>query len=146
MSSRSLTEADENTMACNDETACGDVVYTGNVTPILNEIKHALDTLIESGESTTIDLRALPMAPGEEQHLESLLGIGEVTASIDAMGLSTVNESIFAGVWLVTHRNDDDEIMGKFIEITRIPSILQSQTEDMRSALEALPDLLAENC
>ena len=146
MSSRSLTEADENTMACNDETACGDVVYTGNVTPILNEIKHALDTLIESGESTTIDLRALPMAPGEEQHLESLLGTGEVTASIDAMGLSTVNESIFAGVWLVTHRNDDDEIMGKFIEITRVPSILQSQTEDMRSALESLPDLLAENC
>ena len=133
-------------MACNDGTTCGDVVYTGNVTPILNEIKHALNSLIESGESTTIDLRALPMAPGEEQQLESLLGIGEVTASIDAMGLSTVNETIFAGVWLVTHRNDDDEIMGKFIEITRIPSILESQTEDMRGALEALPDLLAENC
>lgn len=133
-------------MACNDGTTCGDVVYTGNVTPILNEIKHALSSLIESGESTTIDLRALPMAPGEEQQLESLLGVGEVTASIDAMGLSTVNETIFAGVWLVTHRNDDDEIMGKFIEITRIPSILESQTEDMRGALEALPDLLAENC
>ena len=46
----------------------------------------------------------------------------------------------------MTHRNTDDEILGKFIEITRIPSILESQTEDMRGALEALPDLLAENC
>ena len=45
----------------------------------------------------------------------------------------------------MTHRNDDDEVLGKFIEITRIPSILESQTEDMRGALKALPDLLAEN-
>ena len=86
------------------------------------------------------------MGPGEEQHLESLLGTGEVTATINAMGPSTVNESLFAGVWLVTHRNTDDEILGKFIEITRIPSILESQTEDIRGALKALPDLLAENC
>ena len=138
--------SDNNIMDCKNEAACGDVAFTVNVTPILNEIKHALNSLIETGESTTIDLRAIPMAPGEEQQLESLLGTGEVTATINAMGSSTVNESIFSGVWLVTHRNDDDEIMGKFIEITRVPSILQSQTEDMRGALEALPDLLAENC
>lgn len=134
------------TMACNNGTACGDEIYTGNVTPILNEIRHALNTLLETGESAIIDLRALPMAPGEEQQLETMLGTGEATATIDAMGLTTVNESLFAGVWLVTHRNTDDEILGKFIEITRIPSILESQTEDIRAALKALPDLLAENC
>jgi len=134
------------TMACNNGTACGDEIYTGNVTPILNEIRHALITLLETGESAIIDLRALPMAPGEEQQLETMLGTGEATATIDAMGLTTVNESLFAGVWLVTHRNTDDEILGKFIEITRIPSILESQTEDIRAALKALPDLLAENC
>lgn len=134
------------TMACNDATTCGEEIYTGNVTPILNEIRHALNTLLETGESTIIDLRALPMGPGEEQHLESLLGVGEATATINAMGPTTVNESLFAGVWLVTHRNTDDEILGKFIEITRIPSILESQTEDIRGALKALPDLLAENC
>lgn len=134
------------TMACNNGTACGDEIYTGNVTPILNEIRHALNTLLETGESAIIDLRALPMAPGEEQQLETMLGTGEATATIDAMGLTTVNESLFAGVWLVTHRNTDDEILGKFIEITRIPSILESQTDDIRAALKALPDLLAENC
>ena len=134
------------TMACNNGTACDDEIYTGNVTPILNEIRHALNTLLETGESTIIDLRALPMAPGEEQQLESMLGTGEATATIDTMGLTTVNESLFAGVWLVTHRNTDDEVLGKFIEVTRIPSIFESQTEDIRAALKALPDLLAENC
>jgi hydrogenase-1 operon protein HyaF len=133
-----------NSSSCG-QTASSDELITGNVTPILNEIRHALEKLLDEGESTIIDLRALPLGPGEEQQLESQLGIGEVTANIDAMGLSTVNETLFAGVWLVTHRNTEDAIMGKFIEITRYPSILESQTEDMRSALEALPDLLAEN-
>jgi len=131
--------------SCSEETACSDELYTGNVTPILNEIRHALKKLLEEGESTIIDLRALPMGPGEEQQLESLLGIGEVTANIDAMGPSTVNETLFAGVWLITHRNTEDAILGKFIEITRYPSILESQTVDMHSALKALPDLLTEN-
>lgn len=133
-----------NSSACG-QSNCADEIITGNVTPILNEIRHALKKLLEDGESTTIDLRALPMGPGEEQKLESLLGIGEVTANIDAMGPSTVNETLFAGVWLITHRNTENEILGKFIEITRFPSILESQTEDMRSALTALPDLLTKN-
>jgi hydrogenase-1 operon protein HyaF len=103
-----------NSSSCG-QTPCSDELITGNVTPILNEIRHALEKLLEEGEATIIDLRALPMGPGEEQQLESLLGIGEVTANIDAMGLSTVNETLFAGVWLVTHRNTEDAIMGKFI-------------------------------
>ncbi|MCK5361195.1 MAG: hypothetical protein KAJ95_11240 [Gammaproteobacteria bacterium] len=127
------------------QTAGSDELITGNVTPILNEVRHALNKLLEQGEATVIDIRALPLGPGEEQKLESLLGIGEVTATIEAMGTSTVNETLFAGVWLVTHRNTEDEILGKFIEITRYPSILESQTEDMRSALTALPELLPES-
>ncbi len=130
---------------CSSNCAADDEIITGNVGPILNEVRHALSKLLEDGDSTIIDLRAMPMGPGEEQQLESLLGIGEVTANIDAMGLSTINETTFAGVWLVTHRNTENEILGKFIEITRYPSILESQTVDMQSALKALPDLLTEN-
>ena len=127
------------------QTACSDELITGNVAPIINEVRHALNKLLEEGEATVIDIRALPLGPGEEQQLESLLGIGEVTATIEAMGTSTINETLFAGVWLVTHRNTEDEILGKFIEITRYPLLLESQTEDMRSALKALPGLLTEN-
>lgn len=131
--------------APNSNTGCGEEIFTGNVVPILNEIRHALQRLIDDGESTIIDLRAIPMGPGEEQHIETILGVGEVRVTIDAMGPSTINETLLAGVWLVTHYNADDEILGKFIEITRYPSILESQTEDMRGALERLPGILAEN-
>ena len=33
---------------------------TQNVKPLLYEIKHALDSLIEKGESSIIDLRSIP--------------------------------------------------------------------------------------
>ena len=128
-----------------DDNACAEGnIFTGNVAPILNEIRHALQRLLDEEETTTIDLRGIPMGPGEEKHLESLLGTGEVTATIDAMGLSTVSETKLAGVWLVVHRNDNNDILGKFIEITRYPKILESQTEDIRSAVERLPGILAD--
>jgi len=135
----------ENAATKPSQNGCGGGdIFTGNVAPILNEIRHALQRLLDDGEATTIDLRGIPMGPGEEAHLETLLGTGEVTANINAMGLSTVNETSLAGVWLVVHYNDNDEILGKFIEITRFPTILESQAEDMRSALEQLPAILAE--
>jgi hydrogenase-1 operon protein HyaF len=118
---------------------------TGNVLPILHEIRHALHKLLDSGEATIIDLRAMPFAPGEEQELETQLGGGEVSVAIDALGPSTVKESAIPGVWLVTHYNEQEEVVGKFIEITRMPSILESQTEDIRNGLERLSESLTNN-
>lgn len=112
--------------------------YTGNVTPILNEVRHALAQLIESGEPTTIDLRAIPLGPGEEGRIEERLGVGEVDIHIDALGPSRIRETALSGVWLVVHYNADEEILGKFIEITRIPEIAMSPRDDMRECLETL--------
>ncbi len=59
--------------------------WTGNVQPLLYEVYHALKRLLETGEVTVIDLRALPLAPGEEAKIEQKLGTGEVHARIDAL-------------------------------------------------------------
>jgi hydrogenase-1 operon protein HyaF len=118
--------------------------HSGNVPPLLHEIRHALRNLVESGETTTIDLRGLPMAPGELQQLFDILGKGEVRAHLDALGKSEITESSYAGVWLIIHYNKNGEVMGKFIEITRMPAILESQTADMEESLAALQIRLEE--
>ena len=59
---------------------------TQNVKPLLHEIKHALEGLIENGESSIIDLRSIPLAPGEEEKILDTLGKGEVSAQLDALG------------------------------------------------------------
>ena len=116
---------------------------TGNVKPLLHEIRHALERLLDGGEGPVIDLRSLPLAPGEEKRIEAALGVGEVRAELDALGPSSVVETAYPGVWLVTHRNENNEVVGRLIEVTRMPSILESQTADMRTGVERLTTALA---
>lgn len=115
---------------------------TWNVEPLLHEIRHALQELADTGSTGIIDLRSIPLAPGEEDKILATLGQGEVHAHVDALGPSEVIETRYAGVWLVTHYNEDEEILGRFIEITPLPEILRSQAEDIRHACGQLEDYL----
>ena len=117
---------------------------TGNDVPILNEIRHALKRLLDSGEVTVIDLKAIPMAPGEEERIERILGLGEVVVNINALGPSTVIETTFPGVWLVTHQNATNDVVGKYIEVTHCPAIVGSQAEDMRGGFSNICKVLEE--
>lgn len=108
---------------------------TWNVKPILHEIRHALLELLENGNTSVIDLRSIPLAPGEEETIISALGQGEVHARLDALGRSDIVETMYSGVWLVTHYNENEAVVGRFIEITELPVILKSQREDMSDAL-----------
>lgn len=118
---------------------------TQNVKPLLHEIRHALDNLIENDENSIIDLRSIPLAPGEEDTILQKLGTGEVQAKLDALGLSDIYETRYSGVWVITHYNDDKNIISRFIEVTRMPDILKSQSEDVMSAYSNLTIELDEN-
>jgi hydrogenase-1 operon protein HyaF len=118
---------------------------TWNVLPILHEIRHALAKLVDTGESSIIDLRSIPLAPGEEDTIIDTLGCGEVHATLHALGPSEIHETRFAGVWLVTHYNEENSVIGRFIEITELPDILKSQHEDMAFSLTQLEQQLKEN-
>ena len=116
--------------------------FHGNVRPILNEILHAVDRLLETGEPTTIDLASLPFGPGELEHLEATLGTGELSAKLDALGTSRIRETVYPGVWWLEHRNAHDEVVGRFIEVTRTPEILSSQDADITAGRARLEDQL----
>jgi hydrogenase-1 operon protein HyaF len=111
---------------------------SGNIAPLLHEIGHALERLVGQGEASVIDLRGIPLAPGEEGRILEFLGIGEVRAEFEASGRSTVNESRFPGVWVVTHHDATGDVMSRLIEITRFPEILRSQAEELRDSRERL--------
>lgn len=112
--------------------------FTMNVRPLLHEVRHALERLLAEGEETTIDLGSLPMAPGELEKIDDMLGTGEVRVMLDSLGPSQLYETRFTGVWRITHRNAADEVVGRYIEIARVPSILPAQEPDMRRGLEEL--------
>ena len=115
-----------------------------NAVPLLHEIRHALEKLADSGETTTIDLSSIPFGPGDKQQLFDVLGHGEVEAKIDAMGETRVEESGFPGVWLVHYFAVTGEQLATHIEVTRCPSLLITPEQDLADSALNLQAQLAE--
>ena len=80
----------------------------------------------------------------ENGESEAALGAGEISAVLEAMGPSEIRETGYPGVWLVTHFNVDRQLMGKFIEITRVPDLLKSQDVDIADGLQRLAGQFVE--
>jgi hydrogenase-1 operon protein HyaF len=114
------------------------LTLSGNTDPILHEIQSLLNDLVTSGKSASIDLRSMPLLPGDYEKLKEVLGQGEVSATIDAMGPTQVRETAVHGVWWVTHYNSDETIVAEFIEVTTMPEILRTHPADARVGLDLL--------
>lgn len=127
-------------MTTQQETLAPAFPFHGNVRPILNEVLHAVDRLLKDNEPTTIDLAGLPFGPGELDYLEATLGTGELSAKLDALGTSRIRETVYPGVWWLEHRNAFDEVVGRYLEITRTPEILSSQDADIVAGRARLED------
>lgn len=119
-------------------------ISTGNARPVLSEIHAALELLLTTGETTTIDLGAIPFGPGDERVLDEALGVGEIRATLDALGQSVVHETAFPGVWRVDHLDPRGETLSRFVEVTFIPDILKSQHADAEEGLARLAGRLEE--
>ena len=113
-----------------------------NSLPLLHEIAHALRRLHLEGVATTLDLNAIPFGPGDERQLIEFLGTGEVSAKLEAMGESHIRESGFSGVWIIEHWSANGERVAFQIEITKLPAILETQTEDIAEGLSMLQEAL----
>lgn len=122
---------------------CASRFATGNVPLLLAEIRHALERLMADGTTHALDLKAIPLGPGEEDAVLAALGRGELRAELDSYGPTEIQECAYPGVWCVTHRNTAGQIVGRFIEITCTPALLASPPEDVRAGLERLTAELA---
>ena len=111
---------------------------SGNIAPLLHEIRHALALLASDGASNIIDLQGIPLAPGEVETILAALGEGEVRVELQSLGKSEIRETSYPGVWLVTHYDEAGDLKARFIEITRMPQILESQPDDIAEGLTRL--------
>jgi len=115
-----------------------DTYSIGSLRALLTEIAALLEKLAVNGATGMIDLNSLPFAPGEYEQLRQLLGQGEVTVRIEAIGPSEIIETRYPGVWWVTHYNVAGDIVADMLEITDIPEIIKSQPADIHTGLELL--------
>ena len=111
---------------------------TENLGPLLRQLEQALEDLLATGESTVVDLGAMPFSRQDEEDLRAQLGHGEVSATLNAFGPTLIEETALPGVWLIEHRDADDRRLTLQLEVARIPSILVTPEEDIDDGLAAL--------
>ena len=116
---------------------------TENLKPLLREIEQALRELIEEDKEAVIDLAAMPFSEQDEQDLKNYLGPGEVTATMDAFGPTSIEETAVSGVWWIEHKNAEGKRLTLHLEITRIPAIMVTPADDLNEALERLRSSLS---
>lgn len=113
-----------------------------NALPLLHEIRHALLHLQESGETTTLDLSAIPFGPGDRDKLFEALGNGEVNAIVDALGETQIRETAYPGVWVTRHLNPMGEEIATHIEVARVPAMLATPEADLAASAVRLAEAL----
>ena len=127
----------------------GDVIADlhsiGSVDALLNEIATRLQRFVTTGETALIDLKGLPFSPAEYEGLRTMLGRGEISARLEAIGDSELYETHYPGVWWVTHYNVEGDVIADLLEIAAVPAILHSQPEDVQDGLERLQHTLSQN-
>lgn len=116
-----------------------------NARAVLRELESLLQRLLSTGEEASIDLGSLPLSPEDYELLDASLGKGEVSAEVDSLGVTQIDETGISGIWWVTHYNADDEVMAEFLEVSWCPEILLTTQEDVSDGLERLRACLAQN-
>jgi hydrogenase-1 operon protein HyaF len=115
-----------------------DHLRTGMAESILREVARALAALAATGARDAIDLRSLPMTAADRDALQTALGRGEASVTLQAAGTSEIWETRFAGVWWLRHFGGDGRVAAELIEITPVPDIVTAHPDDIGAAAAAL--------
>lgn len=107
-------------------------------TLILRELQTMLKRLIETGETSRIDLRRTSLAPQDLETLRTVLGRGEVRATVDSLGATRIRDTGVAGIWWLTHDNLDGRTVVELVEVTECPELLKTRRVDLPAGLERL--------
>lgn len=98
---------------------------------LMAEVAAKLKMLAETGATSTIELRGLPLSNEDMIVIGEALGIGEVQAEVHVSGLSNVTETAWPGVWRVRHHSADGGIISDEIVIASVPDILSARKADI---------------
>ena len=115
---------------------------TGMAQAVFNELADQLQALAERGARHVIDLTSLPMTSTDRQELADMLGQGEVRITLSTIGDSQIYETAYSGIWWIKHYSADQKLLSELIEVTALPEIIASQSEDIQQSAEAIKKII----
>ena len=115
-----------------------------NAQALLHEIIVMLKGLLEKDEPGHVDLRSLPLTHQDYGMLRETLGEGPVTAEVENLGVTHIQQTGVAGVWWITHYNEEEDVIGEFLEVAFCPEGLIADVEAVEEGVDALQARLVE--
>jgi hydrogenase-1 operon protein HyaF len=110
------------------------------VDALLMEVAGLLQSLLAHHRAGAIDLLGLPLTPACLADLERRLGHGEICATLNVSGASTIRETSFPGVWWTRHEDESGRLVALLIEVAETPDILRAGRADMQRGLRRLSE------
>jgi hydrogenase-1 operon protein HyaF len=111
---------------------------------LLHELVELLGRLIEADEPSHLDLTAMGLGEADYALLRDTLGEGEIMAEVGNGGRVSVMESGYAGIWWVTHLDEEGQVLSDFLEVGYCPEVLIAEMETVADGLNALKARLFE--
>lgn len=111
---------------------------------LLHELLDLLEKLIREDEPSHIDLLAMELDEADYFLLQETLGEGEITAEVRNFGRIVVVESGYAGIWRVTHMDEQGQVLSDFIEVSYCPEVLIADSDTVEDGYNALKAHLFE--
>jgi hydrogenase-1 operon protein HyaF len=111
---------------------------------LLHDLVALLHNLVEKDEPGHIDLTALELGEADYELLRETLGEGEIMAEVSNFGHVSVMESGYAGIWWVTHMDEEGQVLSDFLEVSYCPEVLIAEMEAVADGCNALQARLFE--
>ena len=110
-----------------------------NVRAVLNELRLALKTLRETGETYSIYIEKTGLTEEEQVEVLETLGRGHITINFNETDQPVEwYESQFSGIWIGTFKNGRDDSILHTVEVSKYPVVAGAYEEDMKLAEEDL--------
>lgn len=111
---------------------------------LLHELVELLRKLVEEDEPSHIDLTAMELGEDDYALLRETLGEGDILAQVTNFGRVSVMECGYAGIWWVTHMDDEEQVLSDFLEVSYCPEVLIAEAEMVEDGFNALKAQLFE--
>ena len=111
---------------------------------LLHELVELLSRLLKQDEPNHVDLLAMELDEDDYHLLRETLGEGEIVAQVTNFGRINVMETGYAGIWWVTHLDDEGQTLSEFLEVSFCPEVLIAELETVQDGRNALKARLFE--
>jgi hydrogenase-1 operon protein HyaF len=108
-----------------------------DATALLRELVEMLRRLIEEDTPGHIDLMTAGLDESGFDQLRKALGEGDIYAQVADIGMIDVVETGYAGIWWVSHKDEEGHPLAEFIEVSFCPEVLIADVETVTDGYNA---------